>query len=249
MTDRLRHEAWGYGRSLRDQLLTRYREEYGEDVPPPPAKIADQLLTDFLGVTLRFDPLPLNVYAQTEWKDGRPVVTVNSFTGQIPGVKDVEGIQNVAMLHEAVHVERDISELKSGPQLTLPDFGPPTKIVCHRGFSNWRRPGERFSSSGDIPESLREFFAEEAGRAAAVSYTALSRSEAFQAFLRLGGKATTKDNGEMWRLLNLAAGNIGVNRSAVVKQLQLEGRIIVEQEVGRKVIHLQPSLVTMMAGR
>ena len=96
---------------------------------PPPAKIADQLLTDFLGANLRFDPLPLNIYAQTEWKDDRPVVTVNSFTGQIPGVKDIEGIQNVAMLHEAVHVERDISELKSGPQLTLPDFGPPTKIV------------------------------------------------------------------------------------------------------------------------
>ena len=162
------------------------------DVPPPPAKIADQLLTDFLGANLRFDPLPLNIYAQTEWKDDRPVVTVNSFTGQIPGVKDVEGIQNVAMLHEAVHVERDISELKSGPQLTLPDFGPPTKIVCHRDFRNWRRPGERFSSSGDIPESMREFFAEEAGRAAAVSYQqALSRSEAFQGFCRLGDKGTT----------------------------------------------------------
>ena len=88
MTDRLRQEAWDYGRSLRDQLLTQYREEYGEDVPPPPAKIADQLLTDFLGANLRFDPLPLNIYAQTEWKDDRPVVTVNSFTGQIPGVKD-----------------------------------------------------------------------------------------------------------------------------------------------------------------
>ncbi len=192
MTDRLRQEAWDYGRSLRDQLLTQYREEYGEDVPPPPAKIADQLLTDFLGANLRFGPLPLNIYAQTEWKDDRPVVTVNSFTGQIPGVKDVEGIQNVAMLHEAVHVERDISELKSGPQLTLPDFGPPTKIVCHRDFRNWRRPGERFSSSGDIPESMREFFAEEAGRAAAVSYQALSRSEAFQGFCRLGDKGTTK---------------------------------------------------------
>ena len=249
MTDRLRQEAWDYGRSLRDQLLTQYREEYGEDVPPPPAKIADQLLTDFLGANLRFDPLPLNIYARTEWKDDRPVVTVNSFTGQIPGVKDVEGIQNVAMLHEAVHVERDISELKSGPQLTLPDFGPPTKIVCHRDFRNWRRPGERFSSSGDIPESMREFFAEEAGRAAAVSYQALSRSEAFQGFCRLGDKGTTKDNGEMWRLLNLAAWEIGVNRSALVKQLDLEGRIIVEQKGGRKIIHLQPAFSTLIGGR
>ncbi len=45
--------------------------------------IVDELLTDFLGVTLRFDPLPLQVYAQTEWKDSRPVVTVNSLTEQI----------------------------------------------------------------------------------------------------------------------------------------------------------------------
>ena len=132
---------------------------------------------------------------------------------------------------------------------TVPDFGPPTKIVCHRDFRNWRRPGERFSSSGDIPESMREFFAEEAGRAAAVSYQALSRSEAFQGFRRLGDKGTTKDNGEMWRLLNLAAWEIGVNRSAVVKQLDLEGRIIVEQKGGRKLIHLQPAFSTLMGGR
>ena len=58
---------------------------------------------------------------------------------------------------------------------------------------------------------MREFFAEEAGRAAAVSYQALSRSEAFQGFCRLGDKGPTTDNGEMWRLLNLAAWEIGVN--------------------------------------
>ena len=59
----------------------------------------------------------------------------------------------------------------------------------------------------------------------------------------------TKDNGEMWRLLNLAAWEIGVNRSALVKQLDLEGRIIVEQKGGRKIIHLQPAFSTLMGGR
>ena len=74
MTDRLRQEAWDYGRSLRDQLLTQYREEYGEDVPPPPAKIADQLLTDFLGANLRFDPLPLCHSTYTPRPSGRTIV-------------------------------------------------------------------------------------------------------------------------------------------------------------------------------
>jgi hypothetical protein len=102
MRDSLRQEAWDYGRSLRDHLVSRYRAEYGIDIPPPPGRIIDELLTDFLGVSLRFDPLPLIIYAQTEWKDGRPVVTVNSLTGKIPGVKDEEGVQTMAKFHEAV---------------------------------------------------------------------------------------------------------------------------------------------------
>ena len=53
----------------------------------------------------------------------------------------------------------------------------------------------------------------------------------------------------MWRLLNLAAWEIGVNRSALVKQLDLERRIIVEQKGGRKIIHFQPAFSTLMGGR
>ena len=53
----------------------------------------------------------------------------------------------------------------------------------------------------------------------------------------------------MWRLLNLSAWEIGVNRSALVKQLDREGRIIVEQKGGRKIIHLQPAFSTLMGGR
>ena len=72
MRDPLRLEAWHFGKALRNQLVSRYREEYGVDVPPPPALIVDELLTDFMGASLKFDPLPLEIYAQTEWKDGRP---------------------------------------------------------------------------------------------------------------------------------------------------------------------------------
>ena len=67
MIDPLRLEAWKYGRTLRNQLVSRYREEYGVDVPPPPALIVDELLMDFMEASLTFDSLPLEIYAQTEW--------------------------------------------------------------------------------------------------------------------------------------------------------------------------------------
>jgi hypothetical protein len=85
MKDPMRQEAWDYGRAPGDQLVSQYRAEYGIDLPRPPALIIDELLTDFLGVSLRFDPLPLDTYAQTEWKVGGPVVTVNSLTGKMDG--------------------------------------------------------------------------------------------------------------------------------------------------------------------
>ena len=149
MRNQRRQEIWAYGRALRDQLLSRYRDEYGEDIPRPPAMIVDELLTDFLGATLCFDPLALQVYAQTEWKDGRPLVTVNSLTEQIPGVKDAAGVQNVAKFHEVVHVDRDLPELKSNPQLSFPDVGPPTSIVCHwaLGYNNMMTGGRCRSTS------------------------------------------------------------------------------------------------------
>ena len=93
MVDPLRLEAWNYGRALRNDLVSRFREEYSVDVPRPPALIIDELLTDFMGVSLNFDQLPLDIFAQTEWKDGRPLVTVNSLTGNMTGVKDASGVQ------------------------------------------------------------------------------------------------------------------------------------------------------------
>jgi hypothetical protein len=96
---------------------------------------------------------------------------------------------------------------------------------------------------------LREFWAEEAGRAAAVSYQALARSGAFQAFVRLRQSGTAAANGERWRLLYLAAEDIGINISALVKQLVLEGQIVIQSESGRQVIHPQPAFLLLMEGR
>ena len=244
MAGNLRRDAWAYGRNLRDHLLSRYSQEYGVEVPPPPATIADELLTDFLGASLRFDPLSLDLYAQTEWRDGIPVVTVNSLTGQIPGVKDPLGVQNVAKLHEAVHVDRDLPPLKTSSQLTLAGFDPPFRIACYRSVGERKGGGTKPNSLGSAPsDSTREFWAEEAGRAAAVSYQALSISPAFRNFVTLAPRVGPSINGEKWRLLKLAATDIGVNISALVKQLQLEGRVVTVMENGKTLIYGQPSLL------
>ena len=145
-------------------------------------------------------------------------------------------------------MDRDLPELKSGPQLSLPGLGPPPKIVCHRGFATMKRPTRTPQIGTRRDESLREFWAEEAGRAAAVSYEALARSEAFRAFIRLRQVGSVAANGERWRLLFRAAEDIGVNISALVKQLGLEGQIVVQKEGGRQVIHPQPSLMVFMEG-
>jgi hypothetical protein len=146
------------------------------------------------------------------------------------GVKDEQGVQNVAKFHEAVHVVRDLPELKPSPQLFMVEFGTPAKIVCHRRPSTRSSSGDTSRSGSGGNGSRREFWAEEAGRAAAVSYAALARSDAFQAFIRLRQSSGTEANGERWQLLNLAAEYIGVNRSALVRQLQLEGQIVIQQE-------------------
>ena len=101
----LRREAWQFGRGLRDALLADYARAYGEPGRPP-ALIGGELLTDFLGARLAYDALPLDVFAQTSWEDDRALVTVNSRMREIPGVKDAEGVANVAIWHEIVHVQR-----------------------------------------------------------------------------------------------------------------------------------------------
>ena len=80
----LQLQAWEYGRCLFNGLVDRFRDEYGMENPPPPALIIDELLTDFLQVELRFHALPSNRHAQTDWIDGKPVVTVNALINESP---------------------------------------------------------------------------------------------------------------------------------------------------------------------
>lgn len=228
----LRLKAWAFGRAHRNQLIERYQERYGIENPPPPAQIVDELLTDFLDVDLRFDPLPEDRYAQVEVIDGRVTVTVNKLTADIPGVVDADGVQNVAKFHESIHVVRDVGVLKERQQFRLTGFDAPDRVVC---------PREGFYRSWDREVTRREFWAEEAGRAAAVCHASLNRSPSFTTLMERRPSEQIP-NGEAWKLLYQAAADIGVNSSALVKQLEAEGRIAVSSENGRQVLRVQPML-------
>ena len=171
----LQREAWAFGRSLRDSLLADFEREYGEPAPAP-ALIGGELLTDFLGARLSYDALPLNVFAETTWHDGQPLVTVNSRTREIEGVKDPEGVSNVGVWHEVMHVQRDLSTVRVGPQTAFDGMIPNLTIACYRYLPRTAHRGEEFQ---------REYFAEEAGRAAAVSFPHLIHTDAFRQFVSL----------------------------------------------------------------
>lgn len=232
----IQREAWAFGRSLRDSLLAEFEREYGEPAPAP-AFIGGELLTDFMGARLSYDALPLNVFAETTWQDGQPLVTVNSRTREIEGVKDPEGVSNVGTWHEIVHVQRDISEVRRGPQAVLDGFLPNLTIACHRDRTR-RARGEEFQ---------REYFAEEAGRAAAVSFPHLIQNDAFWHFTSLGDQRLVS-SGMAWKALYAAAEAIGVNISALVKQLEAEGFLHVERSSSGNTLHPQPGLGDLLLG-
>jgi hypothetical protein len=230
-----RSAAWAYGREQRDRLLHEYRLRYGFPRPPAPARVIDELLTDFLQVRLRYRALPADRFAETRLDDGGVVVTVNDDIALIEGAKDALGIGNVAKWHETIHVLRDIDALRRPATSMLPGFEAEPEIVCLRragtgGRTAWTESAER------------EFFAEEAGRAAAVSLEALRRSQPFIDLLALAGR-TTGPVRQAWPLLYDAATEIGVNISALAKQLQLEGLIVIERTGGRSEVAVQSQLL------
>ncbi len=232
---RRQRDAWSFGRGQRDRLLAEYQKAYGLAVPPPPAKIIAELLTDFLDATLRFDPLPSDRFAETRFDNGRFVVTVN--TEDIEGVKDPEGVQNVGMWHEAIHVIDHAAILRQSSGRQFPGFEVPPQFVCLRSNDPRRRHGT------PDDEVEREYWVEEAGRAAAVSLEALQRTESFRALLRAAGRSTGAVTGA-WPMLYEAAAETGVNITALVKQLSLEGLIVVDRdENGRSIVHVQPLLI------
>jgi hypothetical protein len=229
VVENLRRESWREGRALQDSLLTDFGQRYKLATLPPPATIADELITDFLHAQLFYDPLGLDIFGQTELVGGVFVVTINSLIRKMPGIIDYEGVANVAKWHEIMHILKDAAVLGARLPLPFTGFSAPPALVCYR-------------SAGQQPNAdlrRREFIAEEAGREAAVSHHALARSAAFR---RLAGMSGRIAGGTGWQLLAEAARDIGVNRTALVTQLQLEGRLHVAQEDGRSVLYIPPSL-------
>jgi hypothetical protein len=223
-----RRAAWDAGRDLALSLTDLYVKKYGLEVAPPPAKIVDELLTEFLGCELYRAPLGPKVFAQTEWIDGTALVTVNSDTAGIPGVKDALGVENVAKWHECIHVAEH-GPVRNGTQAMLPGLEADLRIVCRRG--------EQYDRATGTVE--REFRAEEAGRAAAVSLYHLRASPWFE---RLQGLAGSRHRAQAWQCLYALAEELGVNISALVTQLQHEDWIVVEGTGAGSVVHVQPHL-------
>ena len=228
---RERERAWTFGRDLRDSLLRQHQQEYRPSTPPPPARIAAELLTDYLGVWLTYDELPLDRYAETRFVDGRPYISINGRIREMPEVKDAEGVGNVAKWHEGIHAVRDLDTLREGPQGMLPGIEVERKIVCYR------TPPSRLTSA---IEKNREWFAEEGGRAAAVSLAALKRTDPFQRLITWRGDMPRATG---WGLLYAAAEALGVNISALVTQLSAEGLITLIPEDGRNRVYVQPALL------
>lgn len=227
-----RHEAFAFGRRFRNGLMDEYQERYGVEVSPPPAVIAGEILTDFLGAKLRYIPMAPDRFAETRFVDGELFVYVNSNANEIAGVGDAEGVSNVALWHEGIHIVSDMDVLREAAQQSLPGLDVEVQVVCRRGLA-------RSTSSAEV---AREFWAEEAGRAAAVSLPALHLSEPFLELLDLAGRTPGPVN-RGFPLLYEAAKDIGVNISALVTQLQHEGLIVVEREDGRSRLHVQPTLL------
>jgi hypothetical protein len=212
-----REAAWASGRQLRDHLLLQYQQKYNLSDTPPPAIIIPDLIRDFITEDLFFDPLPLDRYAEIRLVDGKPAITVNSDIHRMDKVKDPLGVANVAMWHEVMHTGDDLGTLHMPASAPLPGFEEPPTIVCLRA------PGK----SQDSVVREREFWAEEAGRAAAVSLAALNRTDPFREFLHLA-RRTTGAVRSGFPLLYQSAAAIGVNISALTTQLKLEGLIAIE---------------------
>lgn len=231
-----RQEAWAFGREQRDRLLREYEQKYHPTQLPPPAIIIRELITDFLDARLRYERLPADRFAETRLEDGRITVVLNDDIGAIAGVKDKDGVGNVALWHESMHVICDSHMLVAPASQQLPGFESPPAIVCYRRAGNRPSPGAKAIE--------REFWAEEAGRAAAVSHEALQRAEPFRELLRRAARATGPVRGG-FPLLYDAAKAIGVNISALVKQLELEGQVVVERKDGRSDVFVQPTLLSL----
>jgi hypothetical protein len=184
--------------------------------------IIDYLIEDVQGARLREEVLPLDRYAQTELIAGRTEVSINSRIREIPGVRHVTGIVYVAKWHESIHVARDFPALGKAQEVaqpTLPGVEAelPQLVAC-RGFNE----GLQGESRG------REFFAENAGIAAAICGEDLRRTPTYASFMNRAA-----DGGDLgtsgWDQLYRTAEFIGVNPSALLTYFQHTGLLRVAE--------------------
>ena len=127
--------------------------------------------------------------------------------------------------------------MKHAPDLgvvqgVLEGFDPVRRLVCQRG--------ERAHKSNY--EASREFFAEEAGRAAAVSYPHVLRSEWYERLLNLAGRQASP---AAWSCLYRLAESLHVNVSALVTQFEHEGWIVTEGKGAGSKVSVQQTLFDM----
>jgi len=233
-------DVWAEGRAIFGQMFDDYCRRFPGDRSTPPAIAIRDVLPEVLDAKVTFDPLSLNVYDRTRWQGGRFRVTVNALIRMMPDVLDVEGVENVCLCHEAIHIVRDADLLTQAQPLPFAGFETSSAITCYRADK---------PLTPDVVLRRREFRAEEAGRAAAVSIPHLLREQSFLDLIDAGRRRPVRGRAG-WSLLYSAAKAIGVNRSAATKQLQLEGWIAIEpSRDGDKQILVQPGLITLAEAR
>ncbi len=220
-----RREAWHLGIEHREDLMRVFMTCRRLDRRPLLKDVTDELLEEVQGVRLRSEVLPLDVFAQSEVIGQRIEVSVNNRLNEMEGIRDTSGVAFVAKWHESIHVLRDLRPKGSADtQLRLGGLEDAIQrqIVC-------RRTGAGQALNVDE----REFFAENAGLAAAIAMPDLKLSPAFQEFTLLterGGDITTPG----WNLLAQSAADIGVNRAALFKYLNQLGLLLREQQTGKQ---------------
>jgi hypothetical protein len=229
-----RARAQAFGIRLREDLVERYMNDHRLRERPFLKDVVDDLIEEVQGARLREEVLLTDRFAQTEAVGGRLIVTINTRIAEIEGMKDPAGVANVAKWHESVHIERDMDFFSSHPkrfQPSLPGFGVQTpKLVVCRGILAL------------TPQTAdREFFAENAGVAAAIAGADLARCAPFLQFSRLATEGG--DLGSLgWSLLYKTAELIGVNITALSKYFQQRGLFRIEQEEGRRRVIAAPQL-------
>jgi len=229
-----RRQAWALGVEHRELLVAKYKAAFGLTERPLLKDIVDDVIEEIQGARLLKGVLHLDTYGQTELVNGSPEITINSRIAKIPGVKDAHGIAHITKWHESYHVAHDLDIGPKAPgasQLTLPGLeqSAPNMIIC--------RP----HSAGEPSNLGKEFMAENAGIAAAISDSDLERCEAFWEFKRLvaaGGDL----GGSGFDLLYKSGEFIGVNPSALITYLEKRGVYSRVQQNGKTRLFANPQM-------